>query len=704
MSTTKTPSNRTRRSKFGAYSLVLIIAATISAGLAGAIADRFNAQYDVTATREHSLAARTQGLLDQLDQDVEIIVVADQRQVDARVRNRMRDVLAALDRASPRITITRIDPVTDVGRAEFERVSERVRGLYEEDIERRRDTVEEAVAAAEAMAAELDALSTALLDMEPALRSVSDPRAAEVENVAAVARLQAQSLRQTAAQSQSAIDGDLSAIESARAALAAAFASQRDQLQQFVLEIENAARDAEGHEAVRAQWLAARAIAARARDEAALQADALLRLGPSEANAVMRILASADAVIVMADGRSTAIPFTTLFPTTERIDEAGGVVTDLRFIGEELLTTAIASLTRSTTPIVAIVHNLPGRLVTETGEPSSPQAAQAIGAMLDRFQLRGMGVREWPIVLDATRPTRITLDPSGERPIVWVAFGTEGTSADASQRFDAYARAVEGLIEDGESVLVSVAPSTRPASGGEDPLSTALQPLGVNPQSGFPLVRSVRTATGRAFDLSFVIRQSESDHIIANAIDGLPLTLTWVTPFEIDDDATATAIIAIEDSPDVWAEAEWRAHANAPDDRPWGSPAPPEPNDIFDIVDGPWPIAVAIEHRASPSSRQQRVIAVGSPGWFFDRLANRTATAEGRTITLSPGNHELLEASIYWLAGQNDMIAPSARTADIPRIGPMSDAQLALIRYSLILGLPLLVLAIGAGLRMTLLR
>ena len=50
------------------------------------------------------------------------------------------------------------------------------------------------------------------------------------------------------------------------------------------------------------------------------------------------------------------------------------------------------------------------------------------------------------------------------------------------------------------------------------------------------------------------------------------------------------------------------------------------------------------------------------------------------------------------------MIAPSARTADIPRIGPMSDAQLATLRYALIFGLPIGVLALGAVFRFTVLK
>lgn len=699
--TTTTTSSRSRRLRFGAWSFALIVAATASCALAAAIADRFATRFDVTATREHSLSQRTRSLVEQIDRPVEIVLVADDRMIDPRARQRVGDVLDAFDDSSDRVTVTRIDPVTDAGRVRFDELQARVRSLYEADLTSRREATKEAADAARSLITQLQSLSDQLLALRDPLQQAGDPLATEIENVAAVARLQARSLEPVVEQATTALTNDAGAVESARSALAAALASQRDQLSGFANELAAAADRSTTGSVIESGWRQAQRLAASMRDIAARHADALERLGASEADVVLRILQSADAVLIISEGRSTAIPFASLFPTTERLDESGGA-TDLRFIGEELIGTAIASLTRATTPIVVLVHNLPGRLLNDAGEAASPQTRQVIGAMLDRLSLRGMRATEWPVAISAARPSLLQINPDGARPVVWFTFGTEGTSAEAAMRFDAYARAVESLLSDGESVFVNLAPSTRPASGGVDPVAQALTPLGLNADTGRPLLRRVRTATGIAFDLSFVLRGSAPNHPIAQAVEGLPTSLTWITPLEVS--AGGEAILVVEDTPDVWAEAEWRAHANAPDDRPWAAAAPPAPNDMFDDVDGPWIIGGAIERVIPPTNQRQRVVAIGSPGWFFDRLAARTGTMEGRTVQLAPGNHELLEASIYWLAGQDDMIAPSARSADIPRIGPMTDAQLALIRYALIIGLPVGVLALGATLRFTLLR
>ncbi len=697
-------SKQTRRFRFGAWSLILVIAASASCALAAAIADKYSTRFDVTATREHSLASRTQSLLDQLDRSVEIVLVADDRMIDPRARQRVSDVLDAFDQSTELVDVTRINPVTDAGRQQFEALQGRVRGLYEKDLENRRRVTSEAAEAATRLVAQLDSLSDALLSLKQPLVDAGDPLAAEVENVAAVARLQARSLAPIAEQTQSAIESNTGGIESARTALAAALSLQREQLSGFVCELSAAAQSAEPGSVVADGWRQAQRAAETGRDLAARQADALDRLGSSEADVVLRILQSADAVLILSEGRSTAIPFASLFPTTERLNESGGTVTDLRFIGEELLGTAIASLTRPTTPVVVLVHMLPGRLLTESGEASSPQARQAIGAMLDRLSLRGMRLAEWPVSLSASRPSLVNINPDGARPVVWLAFGTEGTSAEAAGRFDAYARALESLIDGGESILVSLAPSTRPASGGTDPVALALQEFGIDVNTGALLVQQVRTATGAAFDLSFILREAASEHALAEMMSGLPTTLTWLTPIELAEDSIATPILMVNDSPDIWAEAEWRSFANAPDDRPWSSPAPPTPNESYDVVQGPWIVGAAAERIVPPSDNRQRLVAIASPAWFFDRLANRTTTAEGRTISLSPGNLEFLEASIYWLAGQDEMVAPSAHTADIPRIGPMSDAQLDTIRFALIFGLPLSVLSLGVILRFTMLR
>ena len=705
---------RSRRVRFGVLSILLLAAVTASALLTSAIANRYAVRLDVTQARQHSLSGRTRTIINQLEHPVEIVVVADDQRIDAVAKQRVSDLLDALGRASDDLTITPINPVTDAGRARFDALRQRVAGLYQEDTDRRVAAIARAAAAASKLADQLNSLAGALLSLQAPLTDAGDPLAPEIESVAAIARQQGQSLAPLAAAATAATAAtptkppDLSVLESSRTALSAALASRRDQLASFTKELTAAATRAQPDSPLADRWRRTIQLAQRIRDQAAVGADTLDRLGPSEADVVQRILESADAVLLLSEGRSTAIPFASLFPGAQRLNDSPNARDTQRFLGEELITTALASLSQPTTPIVVLTHNLPGRLLDDSGAAASPQAKQAVGAMLDRLHLRGMTAAEWPVALSPSRPTFAAIDPDHARPIVWFAFGTEGASADASGRFDAYTKALAGLLADGQSVAVSVAPSTRPASGADDPVALALRAVGIDADTGRPLIRRVEFSTGQAFDLSFVIRQGNADSTLGDSITGLPTMLTWVTPIRpiVDPDASTSShtVFSIEASSDTWAEAEWLAYASAPDDRAWASQSPITPDTRFDEVAGPWSIAASVSRSFGPTGTEQRVVAIGSPGWFFNRLADRTAASQGRQTQLYPGNLELLESTIYWLAGQDDMIAPGARSASVPRIAVMSDATLALARWTLILGLPAATLLLGAIVRLTILR
>ncbi|RMH29264.1 MAG: hypothetical protein D6693_02285, partial [Planctomycetota bacterium] len=461
------------------------------------------------------------------------------------------------------------------------------------------------------------------------------------------------------------------------------------------------ARDAAGRvaDSVLESDPASARLARSIRDDAARAADALSALPRSQADLALRILEGADAVLVLSPGASTAIPFDALFPAASTGDTPRRT---LAFRAEELLSTAVASLVDTAQPIVVLTHTLPGRLLDAAGSAGSPAARGALGAALDRLALRGVTVAEWPVALDAARPARTRLAPDGDgRPVVWFCFGTEGASADAAARFDAYARAVGALIDEGERVVLSVAPSARPASGADDPVARALAGAGVLADTARPLVSRVRLPEGVGYDLSRVLGSANTQTPIGRAIDNLPVALTWMTPVRLAEGAAGAEILTVPDDGDTWAEAEWLGFAGAPDDRAWSAAEPPRPNPRFDDTEGPWPVAVAVER---PGMGPQRLVVVGSPGWFFNRLAGRTTEIDGRTIAVYPGNLELLDAAVAWAAGRDDLIAAGAVARDTPRIGPMPDARLALIRWLIILGMPAATLLIGAALRQTLLR
>ena len=66
-----------------------------------------------------------------------------------------------------------------------------------------------------------------------------------------------------------------------------------------------------------------------------------------------------------------------------------------------------------------------------------------------------------------------------------------------------------------------------------------------------------------------------------------------------------------------------------------------------------------------------------------------------RVALVSPGNAELFEAAVLWLAGQDELIATSAGARSTAMVKPLSPGSLTALRWGLIAGLPLMTLGLG---------
>ena len=109
----------------------------------------------------------------------------------------------------------------------------------------------------------------------------------------------------------------------------------------------------------------------------------------------------------------------------------------------------------------------------------------------------------------------------------------------------------------------------------------------------------------------------------------------------------------------------------------------------------------AVERELAGLPRPQRLVIVGSNSWYSDHVMGEAATVDGRIVPANPGNIELMEASIYWLAGQDDSIAQSATARAVPLIRSLDRGTLRLLRWVAIAGLPGAVLGLGVVWRLT---
>jgi hypothetical protein len=147
----------------------------------------------------------------------------------------------------------------------------------------------------------------------------------------------------------------------------------------------------------------------------------------------------------------------------------------------------------------------------------------------------------------------------------------------------------------------------------------------------------------------------------------------------------------------TWGESQWLRVYQTPREQVPLIPDQPKFDEGRDVKGGTgaWTLAVATEKDS------QRAVIVGSNSWITDKYSQQMGTVEGRQTLLFPGNVELFEASVLWLAGQDTMIAQSPAARSVAMVRAIESPSLTRLRWSIVLGLPGLVLLVGVIYGMT---
>ena len=700
--TTSTP----RRLRYGLSTAIILLAVTASCVIAGALATRWSVRFDVTATREHTLSPRTLTLLRGLDEPVEIVIVANFASLDARATLQLHDVLEGLTRASDRLMVTEIDLGAAAGRTSFAALLERLSAAIEPHIAEHVSTLQEAIETTRGAVTTLQEISGEILARRASL-SAASPEAENLNRIAAAARLLASSIEEAISGADVAMNEMIGGAQlpSVDAAAIAVASTQRALL--VDLDALDGALSAVSFaltEAGEADLSGVADALPALRDEIARSADRVDRLESIQSLAAVRTIEAGAGAVIIAGDKARAVPMYALFPPSALIDSASTGAADLRFVGESLLSAAIGSLTGAqSAPIVVLVHGAAERQLDDRGRALTPDAEQAFGSLLESLHLRDMLVAEWAPATGSTRPT--FSDSSGEqgRPIVWVTFPVTIRSAAGAQRMDRHASAIRGLIESGADVLLSFDTSTLPGVGEPDPMTEPLTALGISVRTGAAMLRKVNTPSGPVVDGQFVFRSAKTENPIGRAIDGLSTRLAWPCPIEAVETPGVTRwpILTIPASDIVWGEMEWLAYRSLTRTQRAMLADAPEPDEGVDLIGGPWTVAMAVE-RSAPGGESwtQRLVVVGANGWFTDIVTRNSTTIDGRSISINPGNAELFDASIAWLAHQDDTIGAGPAAFSTPRIPAISAGRLIALRWGIIAGMPMLALLTGVFLRL----
>lgn len=684
-----------RRVRYALLTLALIAVTTVFCAAAQFLAETRRVRLDVTATREHSLSPRTLAMLASLDTPHELIVVAGGDRLDQASARRLVDLLDTLGRASPNLSAAWLDPSSPVGRASFETLPTRLLALREAEVAQGREDIRRAADAARDIAGRLQAMGSRLGAWSAALPGESPELLGALDELAAVPRVHERELTQVADSFPVAgvvrVAGvELPDIPAAQGSLGVVLKRAADALET----IARAASQLAPREQFGAIAPDARAVqreAELARDEALRAHDAIMRAPRVKLLDTLKLLQSQDVAVILSKDEVVAIRIESVL--AERPDAPGGAGR-IRFAAEDAISSALAAAGGASAPVLVLVHSQQVRILEPLG-PTQTDAAGAMRQLLDRVSARGMLVREWATGVDQSRPSLADARAAG-RPVVWIVLPGRSDVAEAAGRMGMLARAVESLVSEGENILLSATPSLLPRVGEPDPLVAPFAPLGLRVESGRPLVETMSTPSGPRSGSAFRLLRAERDHPIGAALDGLATVLLWPSSMLIEPvdggETVFTPLLLVDRSDRIWGESQWPTLAR-------GGAATAEFDPRVDLGGGPWIVAAAGERFLESTTAPQRVVVVGSNGWFLDALAQQTQEVDGRVVETNPGNLELFDASVLWLAGQDDLIAPGSSRDAGPRVRPIPPGSLRLLWWLCILGPATMTLLLGALLR-----
>lgn len=703
-----------RRARYGLQAAVLLLAVTAACVFAVLIAGRLAVRLDVTATREHRLSERTTRILKDITQPYEIVIAANYSTLDPQAARRTQGVLENFERASPNLRATVIDVGAAQGPAQLDALLSRLQSRFAPALDQQRkalDAVRQNVTSAQnGLRGAGDQIAAANVAIKGS-DAMSDQMRQFLADAAAASRIGSEDLGKALAEAErnatrtigstrvSADDEVLAIMRKAINELLANVTRIHDGLDTLAkapadkvpLEVSAACRPAlETIGNVRGAL--GRAIAGA--DEAPRTPIA----------AVARLLERSSAAVIIGPPGAQRAGVTSIDLSSIYVPRAlvGGDVqqVDLRARTEELISGALASLSRTDTPIVVFVHGRNVRI--------APQFVP-VAPIIDRLSLRGVDFAEWPAGLDDAPPALTSIDPSGMRPVVYILIAMAPGSAEDGARLGKLAAAASWLIRERKNVLVTAVPSNLPSIGQPDPMLECLKPLGVTIDTARPLLRQVTTERGRLVTSHLIITDPKSSHPVGAAIRSLNLFAPWSLPVRWSEQSlpkgvtVEPVILAGDENKSIWAESEWLGFLQTPEAQQSQLVNPPAADTRLDEVEGPfggrWAIAAGVEVQGADKTAQ-RIMLVGCNRWMSGEVVGAEMEIEGRRVPAHPGNLEFMDAAVSWLARQDDLIASTPTAAAVPMMPPMSSGQMAALRWSLIAGLPAFILLLGAGWRL----
>ena len=732
-----------RRMKYGVNVTVLLVAVLFILVMVNWFTSGSTARFDLTAGRAYSLSPQTRAIIDSLNEPVTLSLLfteADPNLTEAErasvqsARSQVQDVLEEFQRRSDKIKVLRIDP-TDPSPstiAKYDELIKNIRSSKKDLIAQYESVIAEAKKKNEALndflrsEVTMEADQLALLDQSHQLWR----QFRQINQVMATMPVTLNLLvRQADASLQAGSRRPLPDWEAARSTLVQVFQQPASTFEQVV----SICRDAEKDDSLPAAFKAglepmAKRFDAMADDLTAMR-DTLRDLKPINLSLIIRQITTGNCVLLSDETDTNVIPFNSLFPmpSARQIQQQQAI--DRRFAGERVISSAIRRLTIKNPSTVVICHAEKGDILrpSRQGGPSAK-----IAAVAQQIRDLGFDVKAWNVTTG--KKPEVKGNEFGEP--VWVILppqpnmgGPQGSEGAAK-----LADVATELVSSGARVMMNYWPSPMVGFGQPDFWNKVVEPLGVKADTGKQVFQNLPAPNGQSQNVTFFdINEFKTDQAIGEAVNGLdtvfvsavPLILKGESGFEdqpdendaditsdkpaddadagvkdkSDDDTksdasnndeeesssdaiTRTVIADLQPTNLIWAEENWM-----------GDPKSMKPPS--EVQKGPIHLAVAVER--GMKSGVQRCLIMSSAFWFDDQVVQQQTLIDGALLYLYPGNAELFTSGVCWLAGDDELIAPSAMTQTISRIAGLSHGAVTAYRILFMAVLPLICLGFGVG-------
>lgn len=681
----KSETHGSRRVKYGVNVAIAIAAAVLVVIIINAIGYKrlYRVRMDMTATRRWSLSDQTTKVVNNLEGDYRIVMLISQ---SSEYHEQARDLIDEYGHLSGSLRIEEINPANE----------SRISKFYGELMDRYSDQLDPVKQAIEAGRDAMKALDGDVKEQLALLRQVLDDESFAAPQVRQSVQEIAQFYAQVEQQNQQiderldeAMEGALPDYNGALTTTREVLATHEKNSNLIIDRLTAAADNDSTPTAVKDRLLRTVQLVKQTKEKLAAPLKTVQGATTAEGYGKLRRQIGVDTVVILGPkGKQPRIVgIEEMFKVDTPQQAQTGDQPEVRFLGEEKVTGALVAMSMTHQPMVVFVAS--GQ------QPAIGQRGQ-YAKVAERLRNMNFDVQEWsltprqnPMMGNQPMPPGPPPEPEQGQLAVWIVPPIESQANPFQQQQgggDAQ-KVIEHLnqrLAEGDAVMLMATISQMSMFGMPDPMAQFAENFGVTAQTDRLIFKEMQTQDRRTSATPMVqAEQWPGDTPIASAMAGLSAVFPQSVPLKIRGDIKEAKVkpLAVARGEGLF---EW---SDLQDNNPRATDE--NSADTFNL-------AVTTEMNGN------RMIVVGNGIWATDQVTTidqvfRSPGLSPPYPAMFPGNTELFVNSVLWLAEMDDLIATTASTQDIRRIGEITPGGMAALRWTLLAGMPLLTILAGVG-------